>query len=73
MSSKQLGAMVEGNSTDNCPGKCPLMSMGGLVGVSREQTRERGPPSASAEIYYFRLLHNVSGRICGEFPCLGGL
>ena len=40
MSSKQSGEMVEGNSTDTCAGKFQLMSMGGLVGVLREQTRD---------------------------------
>ena len=46
MSSKELGDMSEGDSADTCGGKFPIMSMGGRAGMSHEQTREQGPPSA---------------------------
>ena len=44
MTSEGLGEMFEG------AGKFPLVSMGAERRVSRAQTRERGPPSALAEI-----------------------
>ena len=51
MTSKRLGEMFEGDSADMFAGKFPLVSMGGGERrVSRAQTRERGPPSALAEI-----------------------
>ena len=44
-----VGEMFEGDYADAYAGKFPLVSMGGL----RAQTRERGPPSALAEMRYF--------------------
>ena len=46
MTSKWLGEMFKGDSEDTCAGKFSIVPMGG-------QTRERGPPSALLEIYYF--------------------
>ena len=51
MTSEGLGEMFEGDSADTCAGKFPLVLMGGEQRVSRAQTRERGPPSALAEIF----------------------
>ena len=50
MTSEGLGEMFEGDSADMCARKFPLVSMGAERRVSRAQTRERGPPSALAEI-----------------------
>ena len=50
MTSEGLGEMFEGDSADMCAGNFPLVSMGAERRVSRAQTRERGPPSALAEI-----------------------
>ena len=47
MTSEGLGEMFEGDSADMCARKFPLVSMGR---VSHAETRERGPPSALAEI-----------------------
>ena len=49
MTSEGLGEMFEG------AGKFPLVSMGAERRVSRAQTRERGPPSALAEILTFTI------------------
>ena len=43
--------MFEGDSADTCAGIFPLVSMGAEQRVSRAQTRERGPPSALAELF----------------------
>ena len=51
MTSEGLGLMFEGDSADTCAIKFPLVSMGAERRVLRAQTRERGPPSALAEIY----------------------
>ena len=51
MTSEGLGEMFEGDSADMCVGKFLLTSMGAEQRVSHAQTRERGPPSARAEIY----------------------
>ena len=50
MTSEGLGEMFEGDSADTCAGKFLLVLMGGERRVSHAQTRERGPPSALAEI-----------------------
>ena len=50
MTSEGLGEMFEGDSADMCAGKFPLVPMGVERRVSRVQTRDRGPPSALAEI-----------------------
>ena len=55
MTAEGLGEMIEGDSADMCAGKNPLVSMGGERRVSRAQTRERGPPSALAEISFLSL------------------
>ena len=47
---------AEGHSADTGAGKFPLVSMGGRAEGPRAQTRERGPPSALAEILYQFLL-----------------
>ena len=51
--------MFEGDSADMCAGKFPLVSMGGRAEGLACATRERGPPSALAEI----LIINSSGLI----------
>ena len=51
MTSEGLGEMFEGDYADMCGRKFPLVSMGG-----RAETRERGPPSALAEILSFSCL-----------------
>ena len=43
--------MFEGDSADTFAGKISLVSMGAERRVSHAQTRERGPPSAVAEIF----------------------
>jgi hypothetical protein len=48
-----MGEMFVGHSADTGAGKFPLVSMGAERRVSRAQTRERGPPSALAEIGNF--------------------
>ena len=48
--SEGLREMFEGDSADMGARKFPLVSMGAERRVSRAQTRERGPPSALAEI-----------------------
>ena len=53
MTSKGLGEMFEGDSADMCAGKFMLVLMGAERRVSRAQTRERGPPSALAELHIF--------------------
>ena len=50
----------EGNSTETCAGKFPLMSVGGWAGVSREQTRERVPPSVWAKFFTLVFRFNCS-------------
>ena len=50
MTSEGLWEMFEGDSADTCGGNLPLVSMGAERRVKRAQTRERGPPSAPAEI-----------------------
>ena len=52
MTSEGLGEIFEGDSADTCAGKFSLTSMGAERRVSRAQTRERGPPSALAELEY---------------------
>ena len=52
MTSEGLENMFEGDSADTCAEKFPLTSMGAKRRVSRAQTRERGPPSALAEIVF---------------------
>ena len=47
MTPEGFGEMFEGDSADTCAGKFPL---GAERRVSRAPTRERGPPSALAEI-----------------------
>ena len=51
MTSEGLGEMFEGDSADKCAGKFPLVLIWAERRVSRAQTRERGPPSALAEIF----------------------
>ena len=51
MTSEGLGKMFEGDSADTCAGKFPLVSMEAEGMVLCAQTRERGPPSALAELY----------------------
>ena len=51
--------MFEGNSADMCAGKFPLVSMGAERRVSRTQTRERGLPSALAEIVSISVLGHL--------------
>ena len=53
MTSEGLGEMFEGDSADMCAGKFPLVLMWAERRVSRAQTRERGTPSALAEISPF--------------------
>ena len=50
MTSEGLGEMFEGNSADTRAGKFPLVPMGAERRVPHARTRERGPPSALAEI-----------------------
>ena len=50
MTFEWFGEMFEGDSADTCAGKFPLVSMGAERRVYRAQTRERGPPSAPAEL-----------------------
>jgi hypothetical protein len=47
--------VFEGDSADTCAGKFPLVSMGGRVNGQACADGERGPPSARAEIYHFKL------------------
>ena len=56
MTSEGLGEMFEGDSADTCGGKFLLPSMGAERRVSCAQTRERGPPSALAEINLLLIL-----------------
>ena len=42
--------MFEGNSADTYAGKIPLVPMGSERRVPRARTRERGPPSALADL-----------------------
>ena len=51
MTSEGLGEMFEGDSADMCAENFSLVSMGAERRVNRAQTRERGPPSAPAEIF----------------------
>ena len=51
MTSEGMREMFEGDFADMYAGKFPLVSMGAERRVSRAQTRERGPPSALAEIF----------------------
>ena len=53
--------MFEGDSADTCGEKFSLVSMG----LSRAQTRERGPPSALAELLLF-----LKTRILGTFDAI---
>jgi hypothetical protein len=62
MSSKGLGELFEDDSADTCARNFPLMSMGAERRVSRAQTRERGPPSALAEIGIYFLSTRLTGR-----------
>ena len=57
MTSERLGEMFEGNFADMFVDFFPLVSIGGCA-VQGVQTRERGRPSAPAEIYtnYYILL-----------------
>ena len=50
MTSEGFGEMFEGDSADTAAGKFPLVPMGAERRVPRARTRERGPPSALAEI-----------------------
>ena len=50
MTSKGLGEMFEGDSADMYAGNFRSRRWGAELRVSGEQTRERGPPSALAEI-----------------------
>ena len=52
MTSEGLGEMFEGDSADMCTEKFPLTSIGAERRVWRAQNRERGPPSARAEIFF---------------------
>ena len=45
-----MGKFGEIHSADTRAGKFPLVSMGAERSVPRARTRERGPPSALAEI-----------------------
>ena len=49
--------MFQGEYADMCAEKFPLTWMGGQAEGLLEQTRERGPPSAWAEIYKFNTLN----------------
>ena len=62
MTSEGLGEMFEGDSADTCAGKFPLVLMGAERRVSRAQTRERGPPSALAEIDIFHISTHPTGH-----------
>ena len=50
MTSEGLGEMFEGYSADTLAGKIPLVSTGGQADRQACADRERGPPSARAEI-----------------------
>ena len=50
MTSEGLGEMSEGDSADTYAGQIPLVPRGAERRVPRARTRERGPPSALAEI-----------------------
>jgi hypothetical protein len=50
MTSKGLGEVFEGDSTDMCAGKFPLVLMGGRANGQACADGERGPPTALAEI-----------------------
>ena len=66
MTSEGLGEMFEGDSSDMCAGKFPLVSMR----VSCAQTRERGPPSVPAE--FKNLIQKIYGRcVCVQFISMG--
>ena len=51
MTFEGLGEKFKGDFADTCADKFPLVWIGAERRVSRAQTRERGPPSAIAEIY----------------------
>ena len=51
MTSEGLGEMFEGDSEDTDAGKIPLVPRGAERRVPRARTRERGPPSALAELF----------------------
>ena len=51
MTSEGLGEMFAGDSADTRAGKFLLAPMGAEQSVPRARTRERGPPSALAEIF----------------------
>jgi hypothetical protein len=59
MTSGGLWEIFEGDFADMCAEKFPLVSIGGRAGaergVSRAQTRERGPLSALAEIFFLHI------------------
>ena len=58
MTSEGLGEMFEGDSTDTCAGKFPLVSMGGQADRQACADGERGTPSARAEFSIW-LLHKT--------------
>ena len=53
MTSEGLGDMFEGDSADSAPENFRSRRWGAEQRLSRAQTRERGPPSALAEIFFF--------------------
>ena len=67
MTSEGLGEVFEGDSADTCPGKFPLMLMGAERRVSAAQTRERGPPSALAELLYLLVVTLVKIVSCFQY------
>ena len=53
MTSEGLGKMFEGDSADMCPGKFPLLSMGGRVeGPACADSVARTPIGASGTLQY---------------------
>ena len=60
-----MGKFGEIDSADTRAEKFPLVSMGPERSVPRARTRERGPPSALAEIFpvifYASLVRAISG------------
>ena len=57
MTSEGLGEVFKGDSADMCAGKFPLVLLGDERTRQACADRERGPPSARAEIFNILFLH----------------